>query len=69
MPSKRTFVRHLSLLRHLGIAHHAEQDVLPLLPCPADPGGIDGDTLKGKAEVDFGGETRMLAFEVKREKK
>ena len=29
---------------------------------------IDGDTLKGKAEVEFGGETQKLDFEGKREK-
>jgi hypothetical protein len=30
---------------------------------------IDGDTLKGKAEADVGGETRSFDFEGKREKK
>jgi hypothetical protein len=30
---------------------------------------VEGDTIKGKAEADFGGETRTFDFEGKREKK
>ncbi len=30
---------------------------------------VDGDTIKGKAEADLGGETRTFDFEGKREKK
>jgi hypothetical protein len=30
---------------------------------------VEGDTMKGKAEADFGGEKRSLDFEGKREKK
>jgi hypothetical protein len=30
---------------------------------------VEGDTIKGKAEADFGGETRSFDFEGKREKK